>query len=66
MCRMDGGGSAEGCAWVPPARDPVFAARYLARDGLCLGAPAMPVPDGLAGMVPGPELGAVLAAVVAS
>ncbi len=46
---------------VPPARDPVFAARYLARDGLELGGTPMPVPDGLASMRPGPALGVVLA-----
>jgi hypothetical protein len=48
---------------VPPARDPEFAARYLARDGLMLGPVSMPVPVGLASLAPGPQLAVVLAQV---
>ena len=48
---------------MPPARDPVFAVGYLARDGLTLGPPSMPVPAGLATAWPGPELALALAQV---
>ena len=46
-----------------PARDPAFAQRYLHQRGLALGAAAASLPEGLAGMVPGPGLGVALAGV---
>ena len=57
---MDAEGSERG---LPPARDPAFAARYLARDGLALGPASMPVPAGVADTPPGPQLAGVLAGV---
>src|SRR5262245_4775016 len=60
---MDADGSQHGGAVVPPARDPAFAARDLARDGLTLGPPSMPVPAGLSTAPPGPGLATVLAQV---